>query len=222
MNFCSQEMSGKKEKTLPEAVTLKGQLTKCAGAESTASQGSHFSNLLWKHYIRLLLCWEFSRQGSLFFLQLVESQGQGKHSTSQFYLLSLFRAAPREDKSTTLWVVFVEEKWHQNLEAACLTFHRKRHCDLFMFCGMCRSRSYQRPCNGIGERKKENQSEGSISSMWFNSGNVAVKIISLYQDKRGTSREHLWGQIWRKSLWWMTVRSRDTCGKPALNSRRRK
>lgn len=144
MNFCSQEMSGKKEKTLPEAVTLKGQLTKCAGAESTASQGSHFSNLLWKHYIRLLLCWEFSRQGSLFFLQLVESQGQGKHSTSQFYLLSLFRAAPREDKSTTLWVVFVEEKWHQNLEAACLTFHRKRHCDLFMFCGMCRSRSYQR------------------------------------------------------------------------------
>lgn len=40
---------------------------------------------------------------------------------------------------------------------------------------------------------KGNQLEASVSSMWISCGNVAVKIISSYQDQRGTSSELLWG-----------------------------
>lgn len=102
-----------------------------------------------------------------------------------------FQSCLRRVKSTTVQVIFVEEKQHQKLEGACLTFQRKRHCDLFTFCGMCRIRSHQMESVTASEKGKGNQSEGSISSKKINSGNLAVKVISSYHDKRRTPRELL-------------------------------
>lgn len=75
-------------------------------------------SLLISHLIRLLMA-GIHRLVALFVLYQAEGQVHRWCAITHFYLLSLLRL-PWDEKINHLQVVFVEEKWLQQLEDACL------------------------------------------------------------------------------------------------------
>lgn len=194
-------MSGKKEKTFPELLNdSKGAIYKVLGCRKHCRP---WLTLL-QAPLELFDPSSFMPRVSKARFPLLCAAGIKPRTQAALNVTILsplfFQSYPKRRKSTTLWVIFLKEKQHQKSETACLSFQRKRHCDLFTFCGMCQIRSYQRQGVMASGKEKGNQLEGSLSSMWISCGNVAVKSSHHIRTKGEPPVSSCGGWIQRKLL----------------------